>query len=61
MARIYLSPPETAVPRSNWAGSEAVIRLQPGPIFSGSRPITGRRQTGSRSIAATLILAARAQ
>ena len=35
-APICLLPPVTAPAGATWSGSEAVIRLQPGPVFSGS-------------------------
>ncbi len=41
-----------------WGGSEAVIRLQPGPVFSGSTTDYWAPTIGSRSIAATSIWAA---
>ena len=36
MAPTYSLPPATVPEEVTWAGSEAVIRLQPGPVFSGS-------------------------
>ena len=38
----------------NWSGGEAVIRFQPGPIFSGNLAITGRLPIGSNWIKSAL-------
>ena len=37
----------------NWGGGEAIIRLQAGPVFSGSRLTTGLLLTGSSSTTET--------
>ena len=46
---------------ATWGGGEAVIRLQPGPVFSGSTADYWAPLTGWRSIPATLIWAALGQ
>ena len=58
-APIRSLPPVTlSTTGGNWGGGEAVIRFQPGPIFSGNPAITGRPRIGSLSTLAYRILAA---
>ena len=54
----FVTTGNTSGTGGNWSGGEAVIRFQPGPIFSGSPSDYWRLQIGSRSTKATPILVA---
>lgn len=56
--KLYVATGNAPGGTTPWGGSEAIIRLQPGPVSVDRPRIIGRRQIGSRSTAATSTWAA---